>query len=113
MGASLLITLILYAFTSFLTCLLFASNYVATADLSRIMILAILPQAIYLLYRNPIDAVSVIPYNTIILGICLFVMIVSFSLSTTLTQFAWAYFAVSALQGIMSWLTWKLIRKKS
>ena len=112
-GASLLITLILYAFTSFLTCLLFASNYVATADLSRIMILAILPQAIYLLYRNPIDAVSVIPYNTIILGICLFVMIVSFSLSTTLTQFAWAYFAVSALQGIMSWLTWKLIRKKS
>ena len=112
-GASLLITLILYAFTSFLTCLLFASSYVATADLSRIMILAILPQAIYLLYRNPIDAVSVIPYNTIILGICLVVMIFSFSLSTTLTQFAWAYLAVSALQGLMSWLTWKLIRKKS
>ena len=111
-GASLLITLILYAFTSLLTCLLFTSSYVVTADLSRIMILAILPQAIYLLYRNPIDAVSVIPYNTIILGICLVVMIVSFSLSTTLAQFAWAYLAVSALQGLMSWLTWKLIRKK-
>ena len=77
------------------------------------MILAILPQTIYLLYRNPIDAVSVIPYNTIILGICLVVMVVSFSLSTSLTQFAWAFLAVSALQGLLSWLTWRLIRKKS
>ena len=109
-GASLLITAILYAFTSFLTSLLFADSYLVTTDLTRIMILAILPQTIYLLYRNPIDAVSVIPYNTIILGICLVVMVVSFSLSASLTQFAWAFFAVSALQGLLSWLTWKLIR---
>ena len=112
-GASLLITAILYAFTSFLTSLLFADSYLVATDLTRIMILAILPQTIYLLYRNPIDAVSVIPYNTIILGICLVVMVVSFSLSTSLTQFAWAFFAVSVLQGLLSWLTWRLIRKKS
>lgn len=112
-GASLLITAILYAFTSFLTSLLFADSYLVTTDLTRIMILAILPQTIYLLYRNPIDAVSVIPYNTIILGISLVVMVVSFSLSTSLTQFAWAFFAVSVLQGLLSWLTWRLIRKKS
>ena len=112
-GASLFITAILYAFTSFLTSLLFADSYLVTTDLTRIMILAILPQTIYLLYRNPIDAVSVIPYNTIILGICLVVMVVSFSLSTSLTQFAWAFFAVSVLQGLLSWLTWRLIRKKS
>ena len=112
-GASLFITAILYAFTSFLTSLLFADSYLVTTDLTRIMILAILPQTIYLLYRNPIDAVSVIPYNTIILGISLVVMVVSFSLSTSLTQFAWAFFAVSVLQGLLSWLTWRLIRKKS
>ena len=112
-GASLFITAILYAFTSFLTSLLFADSYLVATDLTRIMILAILPQTIYLLYRNPIDAVSVIPYNTIILGICLVVMVVSFSLSTSLTQFAWAFLAVSALQGLLSWLTWRLIRKKS
>ena len=112
-GASLFITAILYAFTSFLTSLLFADSYLVATDLTRIMILAILPQTIYLLYRNPIDAVSVIPYNTIILGISLVVMVVSFSLSTSLTQFAWAFFAVSVLQGLLSWLTWRLIRKKS
>jgi len=112
-AASLLLTAALYFFTAFLTCLLFASDYVVTVDLTRIMILAILPQAIYLLYRNPIDAVAVIPYNTIILGICLAVMVVSFSLSTTLTQFAWAYFIVSLLQGILSLLTWQIVKRKA
>ena len=95
LGASLLAIAALYLFTDFLTSLLFADSYLVTADITRIMILSILPQAVYLLYRNPIDAVSVIPYNTIILGICLAAMVVSFALSTTLTQFAWAYLAVS------------------
>ena len=111
--ASLLLTAIIYFFTAFLTRLLFASDYVVTSDLTRIMILAILPQAIYLLYRNPIDAVSVIPYNTIILGICLAVMIVTFVLSTTITQFAWAYFIVSLLQGLLSFITWQVVKRRT
>ena len=111
-GASLLITGFIYIFTDFLTVLLFSNDYVVTKDLTRIMILSILPQAIYMLYRNTIDAVSVIPYNAIFLGICLMVMIVSFQLSTTLTHYAWAYLAVSTLQGLLSWLTWLFLRKK-
>ena len=110
LGASLLITLILYIFTSFLTYLLFAGSYVVATDLTRIMILAILPQAIYLLFRNPIDAIAVIPYNTIILGVCLVVMVVGFAFSTTITQFAWAYLGVSVLQGLLSWLTWLTVK---
>ena len=110
LGASLLITLILYIFTSFLTYLLFAGSYVVATDLTRIMILAILPQTIYLLFRNPIDAIAVIPYNTIILGVCLVVMVVGFAFSTTITQFAWAYLGVSVLQGLLSWLTWLTVK---
>ena len=96
-----------------MTALLFARNYVAAGDLTRIMILAILPQALYLLYRNPIDAVAVVPYNTVILGICLTVMVVSFVWASTLTQYAWAYLTVSILQGLLSWLTWQIIQKRS
>lgn len=103
---------VLYLFTEWLTTLLFASDYVVTADLTRIMILSILPQAAYMLYRNTIDAVSVIPFNAILLGICLTAMVISFSLSTTLPQFAWAYFGVSCLQGLLAWLTWTFLRKK-
>jgi len=111
-GASLLITAIFFIFTAFLTTLLFTSDYVVTTDLTRIMILSILPQALYMLYRNTIDAVSVIPYNAIILSICLLTMVISFMLSTTLTQFAWAYLGVSILQGLLSWITWQVIKKK-
>ena len=110
--ASLFFIAALYIFTDFFTTLLFASDYVVTTDLTRIMILAILPQAAYMLYRNTIDAVSVIPYNAIILSVCLLAMIVSFLLSTTLTQFAWAYLAVSILQGLLSIITWQVVKKQ-
>ncbi len=109
-GASLLFMGFFYLFTKFLTNLLFTSDYLVATDLTRIMILSILPQAVYMLYRNTIDAVSVIPYNAIILGICILAMIVNFSLSTTLTQFAWAYLSVSVLQGLLSWIIWRTIK---
>lgn len=109
-GASLLFMGFFFLFTKFLTILLFTSDYLVATDLTRIMILSILPQAVYMLYRNTIDAVSVIPYNAIILGICILAMIVCFSLSTTLTQFAWAYLGVSILQGLLSWIIWRAIK---
>ena len=109
---SILFIAALWLFTEFLTVLLFASSHVTTAHLTRIMILAILPQALYMLYRNTIDAVSVIPYNAIILGICLLMMVAGFKFSTDLSQFAWVYLAVSTLQGFLSWLTWMLLKKK-
>lgn len=111
-GSSAFITLVFYLFIGFLTTLFFADSYLVTTDLSRIMILAILPQAAYMLYRNTIDAVSVVPYNAIILGICILAMIASFMLSNTLTQYAWSYLGVSILQGFLSWITWRIIRKK-
>lgn len=112
-SSAILITAILYVFISFLTWLFFSESYLVTTSLSRIMIVSILPQAMYLLYRNPIDAVSVIPYNTIILGLCLTVMVVLFSLAQTLTEFAWAYVAVSFIQGILSWIAWIVLNKRS
>ena len=111
-GASLLFISVIYIFTELLTTLLFSSDYVVTKDLTRIMILSILPQAVYMLYRNTIDAVSVIPFNAIFLGICLWVMVIGFMLSTTLTHYAWVYLAVSTLQGLLAWGAWTLLSKK-
>ena len=109
---ALIITITFYFFTGFFTSLFFADSYLVTIDLSHIMILSILPQAFYLLYRNPIDAISVIPYNTFIIGFCLVVMILTFSFSSTLTQLAWAYLGVSILQGGLSFLTWIILLRK-
>jgi O-antigen/teichoic acid export membrane protein len=110
-ATSLLATVFLLIFTDFLTRLLFAESYVAASDITRIMILSIPPQALYMLYRNPIDAVSVTPYNLIILFITIVAMVISFSLCTTLTQFAWAYLGVSVIQGLCSFITWERMKK--
>lgn len=111
-GASLVAIVTLLLFTEFLTRLLFAESYVVASDITRIMILSILPQALFMLYRNPIDAVSVVPYNLILLGICLAAMVAAFSLCTTLPQFAWAYLGVSVLQGLLFLATWHVIKRK-
>lgn len=107
------IILVLGLFTEFLTRLLFASDYVVTVPLTRIMILAILPQAAYMLYRNTIDAVSVIPFNAIVLGLCIAAMTAGFMLSGSTTHYACVYLAVSTLQGLLSWLIWQFLRKKA
>lgn len=112
-ASALFFIALLCLFTEFLTTLLFASDYVVATQLTRIMVLSILPQAVYMLYRNTIDAVSVIPYNAIILGVCIVAMVAGFMLSTTLTQFAWAYLAVSTLQGLLSLITWQAVKKKT
>ena len=111
-GSSIFTIVFIYSFVNFLTCFFFAENYLTTTDLSRIMILSILPQALYLLYRNPIDAVSVIPYNTIILGVCFAFMVLLFHFSNTLTELAWAYIYVSLLQGVLSYITWFVLCRK-
>ena len=108
-GASLLFISFIYIFTEPLTSLLFSSDYIETKHQTRIMILSILPQALYMLYRNTIDAVSVIPYNAIFLGGCLGGMIIGFMLSSTLTHYAWAYLAVSTLRGILAWGVWTIL----
>ena len=110
--SALFITAVIYVFVRFLTLFFFSDSYLVTTDLSRIMILSILPQSLYLLYRNPIDAVSVIPYNTIILGICFALMVILFFVSKTLTELAWAYIAVSLLQGVLSYITWSVLCRK-
>ena len=111
-GGALFFIAVLYLFTDFLTIMLFNSDFVVTSDLTRIMVLSILPQAVYILYRNTIDAASIIPYNAIILGISLITMVVSFTLSSSITHYAWAYLAVSTLQGLLACLVWRFLRMK-
>lgn len=111
-AAAILATLLFVLFTPFMIRLFFASNYLATTNLTRIMLLAILPQSIYLLYRNPIDAISKTPYNTMILGLCLILMAISFYLLDSLTQFAYAFLSICTLKGLLSIITWEILKKK-
>lgn len=107
---SLLIALVLYVGMPFFIRLFFSPDYECISDVARIMVFAIIPQAFYLLYRNPIDATRVFPFNTITIGICLLVLVVAFFECRTLHQFAIAYLSVSFLQGVLCFIIWKKIK---
>lgn len=110
-AATVLLTLLFLLLTPSMICLFFASNYLVVTDLTRIMLFAILPQSIYLLYRNPIDAISKTPYNTMILGLCLITLVISFYLLDSLTQFAYAFLSICLLKGLLSIITWETLKK--
>lgn len=64
---SILGILFVEMFPKFVVKILFQSEYEAAIPLIRITIISILPNSLYLLFRNPLDAISKIPYNTICL----------------------------------------------
>ena len=108
---SILLTIFIYLLINHLIILFFSEDYILASDISKILILSIVPQSMYYLFRNPIDAVSVFPFNTIILGLSLAIIIALFYFSHTLEGYAWSYVFVSIFQGIMSFLVWKTLKK--
>lgn len=88
----------------------FSSGFLPSINVSRIIILSILFESIYLLLRNPIDAVSNFPYNTVNLFVCIVVMVVMFSFCSNLEQYAWVFFGVTGLKGALSWVVWSRIK---
>ena len=110
--SAMLVMAAFFFLTNFMIQLLFTSEYIAAESLTQIMILAILPQALYLLYRNPIDAVSVFPFNTVVLGVSFAALVGVFYMSSTFDELAWGYVAVSWLQGLGAFVAWHLLKKR-
>jgi len=92
--------------------LFFSAEFLPSAYVARILTASILFESIYLLLRNPIDAVSTFPYNAINLLICLVVLVVLFYFSGTLEEFAASFLMVTVLKSCLSFFTWQFCRKK-
>lgn len=80
-AVSILAIVFVYVFGENLLIILFNKEYIKSIDIVRIMIISIVPNAYYLLLRNPLDGKSKFPYNTI----CL---LVSFVIYVVLLLFA-------------------------
>lgn len=107
------LTVLFGLFLPVLIKLFFSPDYVVCKDIAMILLLSVLPQSMYLLYRNPIDAVSTIPYNTIILLVSCIVLIVLFSFSSSLSDYSYSFVLASFVQGGLSILVWLLLNKKN
>lgn len=110
---ALFFTVVLFYLIEPLIKLLFAAKYLVGSGICKIIVLSVLPQSMYLLFRNPNDAVSVFPFNSLILGISFIFMVFGFICFETLFQYAYVYLGVSILQGILSMFIWfYLVYKK-
>lgn len=90
----------------------FSLDFLPSSGVSRVLIASILFESIYLLLRNPIDAVSTFPYNSLNLLISLLLLVALFSCCDTLEAYAYSFLLVTTLKAILSTITWHYCRKK-
>lgn len=101
-------TLGLLLLAQFLIPLLFSSDFMPAVEVARVLALAIIPKALYYLYRNPCDAIARFPYNLVSLSLYLLVLVVSFALTDTLMGCAYAYVLASVVLGVGAGVGWGL-----
>jgi len=112
--------MIIYTLISFIICntvfyfmdffikLLFNSEYLGASNMISIIIWSVLPQAVYLLLRNPLDAISKIPYNTINLTLSFLLMLLMFYKSTTIIELGYSFLISNFVLAVLSVLSWYL-----
>lgn len=112
LGLSILAILCVEIVPEVIVKVVFSDSFLGGIPIIRIMVLAVLPNAIYLLLRNPIDAVSEKAYNTFNLMISFFVLNLIIILSNNVLVYALSFFIAYSILGILSFLTWKLCCKR-
>ncbi len=90
----------------FVISVLFSGEYFDAIYIVRIVIISLLPNAIYLLLRNPIDGISKVPYNTIVLIISFAITVVAMYLSPDMITCSWAYVLGYVVLGVLSYIAW-------
>lgn len=113
LAIALSLVMILWIIMPFMVNLFFSAKYMAAVPIARIIVLSIIPNMVYLLYRNPIDAVSVIPYNTIILMLSFVLLVSLFAMSTSLYEMSWAMVIVAFFEGGCSFAVWQYLKLKN
>lgn len=101
-----------YIFTDFLLKLLYSSEFLSSENVVRILLFTLAPRSIFLLLRNPIDAISKIPYNTLLLLISLVVLLICMLNATTIASIAWSFVISDVCLAVGSALLWFLLKKK-
>ena len=109
---SVIMTLFVIFFADFVIQLLFSVDYIESRDIVIVLIWTIVAQAVYLLLRNPIDAISKFPLNTINLILSFIVMLVLFIFSDSLIQLTYSFLAANFVLAFLSVVSWYIIYPK-
>lgn len=92
--------------------LLYSEEYIPAVAMLAITSIAILPRSMFLLLRNPIDAVTKIPFNTINLAISFAVTCLGMALANSIELCAWVYVIGYGVLALFSLGTWLFCRRR-
>lgn len=110
---SVIVSFLFYYEGDLLIKILFSEKYLESWQICQIIIWTILPNSIYLLLRNPLDAISKIPYNTINLVISISILIILFYYSSTLQDYAISMIISYSILALLSLSSWQYLHKTS
>lgn len=106
-------TLFLIALRQPLMHLFYSRAFDGAVEMSIFFSLSLVPRAVYLLYQNPLDAITTKPYNLIAVVLSTIILLALLFFATTLTQCALAYLLSSIVMAVLSLAFWNLQIKKS
>lgn len=93
--------------------LFYSTDFDEAIGMSVFFSMTLIPRAIYLLYRNPLDAISSKPYNLIVVVVSTIVLVILLLFATSLMQCAIAYLFSSLVMAILSLIFWRVQMKKT
>ena len=103
-GAALII-----AFDRSLIRILFSDDFLEVTGLTIFFALSLIPRAIYLLYRNPLDAVSEKPYNLIIVSARTMILVGGLLTASSVYECAKWYLYSSITMAVLPIVFWSLL----
>lgn len=109
---AIIFILVLYFGMDLVIHLFFADKYLVAKEIGQILVLSLLPQSMYLLFRNPNDAASIFPFNSLILMISFTVLVCGFLFFDSLRLYAYVYLFVAVIQCVLSIIVWFNFVKK-
>ena len=103
-GAALII-----AFDQSLIKILFSDDFLEVTSITIFFALSLIPRAIYLLYRNPLDAISVKPYNLIIVSVRTIILVGGLLVAPSVYECAKWYLYSSIAMAVLPIAFWSLL----
>ncbi|MFD0994125.1 lipopolysaccharide biosynthesis protein [Tenacibaculum geojense] len=107
---SIIVIAFIFMFNELLLKLFFSAEFIPAKNIVNLIALSILPDSLYLLLRNPIDAVTKKPYNTYTVTFSCFLGVSLIYFSRTTIQAAIYYNIIYVSLGLISLLIWKKIK---
>ncbi|SYW03994.1 Polysaccharide biosynthesis protein [Oenococcus oeni] len=101
-----------YFFANFLLSLLYSREFISGAAIAKILLLTLVPRSIFLLLRNPIDAISKVPYNTFLLSISMIILLFSILVSPNVSTIAWSFVSSDVFLAVGSTFIWNILKKR-